>query len=80
MLGVLLKVLPTKTPLKKRREEGERQTIDLITEKRITGAERMASLKPPKIQSLSVDPTAGLCWNGSMFCPATGWVVVTIIS
>lgn len=43
-------------------------------------AERTASLKPVGIWCLSINPMAGLCWNGSMSCPAVGRVIITIIS
>lgn len=76
MLGVLLEALPKKRPLNKRREE--KQSIS--EQKKKTRAERKASLKPARIECLSIHLMARLCWNGSMSCPTAGQVIITIIS
>lgn len=41
---------------------------------------KATSLKPPGIHYLSLNPTAGLCWNASMSCYVTGWVGLSLQS
>lgn len=43
-------------------------------------AKKATSLKPPGIHYLSLNPTAGLCWNASMSCCVTGWVGLSLQS
>lgn len=67
-----LKALPLRPLIKRRREEGKKR-------ERMKKNGSRGDCLPEATGDLSINPMAGLCWNGSMSCPAVGRVIITII-